>query len=115
MKCLKVKGGKIISQQGAGSRELTKKKGCPYVVARYSRKQTHQKDSVNSGVQCITPVGLRQSFFFSQGPQLTFVTTLYTLSVCALTHIPRFLKLAKENIRRRYNQVIVKIHNLKAN
>ena len=70
---------------------------------------------MNSGVQFIAPVGLRQSFLFSQGPQLTFVTTLYTLSVCALTHIPRFLKLAEENIRRRYNQVIVKIHNLKPN
>ena len=64
-------------------------------------------------MQFIAPVGLRQSFLFSQGPQLTFVTTLYTLS--ALTHILRFLKLAEENIRRRYNQVIVKIHNLKAN
>ena len=52
-----------------------------------------QKDSVDSGVQFITPVGLRQSFLFSQGPWLTFVKTLYTLSVLRKPTSPNSLNL----------------------
>ena len=51
---------------------------------------------MDSGVQFITLAGLRQSFVFSQGPQLTFVKTLHNLSVRAQAPIPKFLKLAWE-------------------
>ena len=36
---------------------------------------------MDSGVQFITPVGPRQGFLFSQGPQQIFVKILYTLTV----------------------------------
>ena len=68
---------------------------------------------MDSGVQFITPAGLRKSFLFSQGPRLTFVKTLYTLSVHAQAPIPKFLKPSLENVKERYNQVIAMIHNQK--
>ena len=68
---------------------------------------------MDSGVQFITPAGPRQSFLSSQGPQQTFVKILYTLSVCALTHIPKFLKPSLENVKERYSHVTVMIYNLK--
>ena len=49
---------------------------------------------MNSGVWFVTPVGLRQSFLFSQGPQPTFVRTLYTLSVLLKPTSPNSLNLA---------------------
>ena len=73
-----------------------------------------QNDSVDSGEQFVTPEGPRQSFLLSQGPRLIFVpTTFYTQSVHAQAHIPRFLKSALENVRKRYKQVTVMIHILK--
>ena len=53
-----------------------------------------QKDSVDSGVQFITPMGPRQTFLFSQGPQPTFVKTLYTLRVLLKPTPPNSLNLA---------------------
>ena len=70
-----------------------------------------QKDSVDSRVQLIIPVGPRQSFLFSQGPLPTFVKTLYTLSVCAQAPTPRFLKRSLGNVKGRYNQVTAMIPN----
>ena len=60
--------------------------------SKRSRKQT-QKDSVDSGVQFITPAGPRQTFLFSQGPRPTFVKTLYTLSVLLKPTPPNSLNL----------------------
>ena len=71
------------------------------------------QDSVGSGVQFIMLVGPRQSFFFSQGPQNTFMKTLYILGVCAQVHIPKFLKPRLENVKGEYNQVVDMIHNQK--
>ena len=68
---------------------------------------------MDRGVQFITPAGPRQSFLFSQGPQPTFVKTLYTLSVRAQAHIPKFLKPSLESVKGRYNQVTAMIHNQK--
>ena len=70
-----------------------------------------QKDSVDGGVQFITPAGPRQSFLFSQGPRPTFVKTLYTLSVCAQAPTPRFLKPSLGNVKGRYSQVTAMINN----
>ena len=68
---------------------------------------------MDRGVQFITPAGPRQSFLFSQGPQPTFVKTLYTLSVRAQAHTPKFLKPSLENVKERYSQVTVMIQNLR--
>ena len=59
-----------------------------------------QKDSVDSGVQFITLVGLRQSFLFSQGPRLTFVKTLDTLSVLRKPTSPNSLNLGWKVLKR---------------
>jgi len=59
------------------------------VVATHSGNKLTPKDNADSGVQFITPVGPRQSPF-SQGPQLVFMKTLYSLSVYAQTHLPQF-------------------------
>ena len=72
-----------------------------------------QKDSVDSGVQFITPAGPRQSFLLSQGPRPIFVKTLYTLSVCPQAPIPKFLKPNLESVKGKYNQVTAMIHNQK--
>ena len=61
------------------------------VVATRSRKQT-QKGNADSGVQFITPTGPRQSLLLAKDPRPVFVETLYTLSVCAQTHLPKFLE-----------------------
>ena len=52
-----------------------------------------QKDSVDRGMQFITPAGPRQSFLFSPGPQPTFVKTLYTLIVPLKLTSPNSLNL----------------------
>ena len=68
---------------------------------------------MDSGLQFITLAGPRQSFLCSQGPLLTFVKALSTLSVCAQAHLPKFLKPSLENIKGRYNQVTAMIRNQK--
>ena len=68
---------------------------------------------MDSGVQFITPAGARKSFLFSQGPRPTFVKTLYTLSVHAQAHIPKFLKPSLESVKSRYDQVTALTHNQK--
>ena len=68
---------------------------------------------MDSGVQFITLVGPRQSFLFSQGPQLTFVKTLHNLSVRAQAPIPKFFKHSLENVKGRCNPVTAMIHNQK--
>ena len=69
-----------------------------------SRNKLTRKDAADNGVQFITPAGPRQSFPFSQRPQPVFVTTLYTISVYAQVHIPKFLETSLDNIKERYNQ-----------
>ena len=49
-----------------------------------------QRDSAESGVQLITPAGPRRSLLLAKDPQPVFVKTLYTLSVHAQTHLPKF-------------------------
>ena len=68
---------------------------------------------MDSRVHFITIAGLRQSFLFSQGPRPIFVKTLYTLSVRAQVHIPKFLSPTLQNVKGRYNQVTVMFHNQK--
>ena len=49
-----------------------------------------QRDNAVSGEQFITPSGPRQSLLLAKDSGQFFVKTLYTLSVCAQTHLPRF-------------------------
>ena len=54
-------------------------------------KKLTQKDDADSGVQFITPAGPRQSLLLAKDPDRpVFVKTLYTLSVRAQTHLPKF-------------------------
>ena len=62
-----------------------------------------QKDNADSGVQFIIPAGPRQSPL-SQGPQPVFVKILYTLSVRAQTHLPKFLETSLDKVKERYDQ-----------
>ena len=62
-----------------------------------------QKDNTDSEVPFMTPVGPRQSPL-SQGPRPAFVKTLYTLSVCAQTHFPKFPETSLNKGKERYNQ-----------
>ena len=41
---------------------------------------------------------------FSQGPRPVFVKTLYTLSVRAQTHLPKFSETSLNKRKERYNQ-----------
>ena len=64
------------------------------VVATSFGKQT-QKDNADSGVAFITPAGpSRAESPLSQGPRLTFVKTLYILSVLLKPTSPNPLNLA---------------------
>ena len=62
-----------------------------------------QKDDADSGVQFITRWA-QGRVSFSQGPQPVFVKTLYTLSVHAQTHLPKFPETILNKGRERYNQ-----------
>ena len=46
----------------------------------------------------------------NQGPQPVFVKTLYTLSVCAQTHLPKFLETSLDTVKERYDQSEPMIH-----
>ena len=61
-------------------------------------KKLTQKDNADSGVQFITLVGQRQ------GLQPVFVKTLYTLSVCAQTHLPKFPETSLNKGKEKYNK-----------
>ena len=62
-----------------------------------------QKENADSGVQFIPLGGPRQSPL-SQGPQPVFVKILYTLSVHAQTHLPKFPETSLNKEKERYNQ-----------
>ena len=62
-----------------------------------------QKDNAESGVQFITSRA-QDRVSFSQGPQPVFVKTLYTLSVHAQTHLPKFPETSPNKGKERYSQ-----------
>ena len=55
------------------------------------------KDDADSGGQFITPVGPRQSLLLAKDPDQYFAKTLYTLSIGAQTHLPKFLETSLNN------------------
>ena len=56
-----------------------------------------------SGGQFITPAA-QGSLLLAKGPRPVFVKTLYTLSVLAQTHLPKFLETSLDKVRERYDQ-----------
>ena len=63
-----------------------------------------QKDSADSGVQFITPAGPRQSFLLAKDPDQGPYIPLYTLSVPAQTHLPKFPETSLNKGKERYNE-----------
>ena len=63
-----------------------------------------QRDNADSEVQFITPAGPKTESPLSQGPRLIFVKILYTLSVRAQTHLPKFSETSLNKGKERYNQ-----------
>ena len=76
-----------------GSSVMVHGLGCPTacgVVATCSGTQTHPEGQCRYGVQFITPTRPKAESPLSQGPRPVFLKTLYSLSVCAQTNLPKF-------------------------
>ena len=74
------------------------------VVATHSRKQTHSEGQRRYWNVVYYTEGPKSESPLSQGPQLVFVKTLYTLSVHAQTHLPKFSETSLNKGKERYNQ-----------
>ena len=74
------------------------------VAATPSWKQTHSEGQCRQWSAVYYTGGPQAESPLSQGPRLTFVTTLYTLSVHAETHLPKFPETSLNKGRERYNQ-----------
>ena len=75
------------------------------VIATRSGKQAHLEGWCRQWSVVYYTRGPNTESPLSQGPQTVFVKTLYTLSVCAQTHLPNSLKLVWTKEKERYNQV----------
>ena len=70
-----------------------------------------QKDNADSRLQFITPVGTRQSLFLAKDPdQFLWKPDIYTLSVRAQIHLPKFPETSLNKGKERYNQNYPMIH-----
>ena len=69
----------------------------------HSKAKLTQKDDGDSEVVYYTG-GPKAESPLSQGPQPVFVKTLYTLSVRAQTHLPKFPETSLNKGKERYNQ-----------
>ena len=74
------------------------------VGATHSRKQTHSEGQCREWSAVYYTGGPKAESPLSQGPQAAFVTTLYTLSVHAQTHLPKFSETTLNKGKERYNQ-----------
>ena len=74
------------------------------VVAMHSGKQTHSEGQCRWWSAVYYTGSPKAESPLSQGPQPVFVKTLYTLSVCAQTHLPKFPETSLNKGRERYNQ-----------
>ena len=75
-----------------------------YVVAMHSGKQTHSEGQCRQWSAVYYTGGPKAESPLSQGPRHIFVKTLYILSVCAQTHIPKFSETSLNKEKERYNQ-----------
>ena len=76
----------------------------PSAVATRSGKQTHSEGQCRQWSAVYYTGGPKAESPLGQGPQPVFVKTLYTLSVCAQTHLPKFLETSLDKVKERYNQ-----------
>ena len=79
------------------------KTGNDTVVAARSRKQTHSGQCRQWSAVYYTG-GPKAEAPLSQGPRPVFVKTLYTVSVLAQTHLPKFLETSLDKVKERYDQ-----------
>ena len=69
------------------------------VVAACSGKQTHSEGQCRYWSAVYYTGEPKVESPLSQGPQPVFVKTLYTLSVLAQTHLPKFLETSLDKVR----------------
>ena len=74
------------------------------VVAMHSGKQTHSEGQCKQWSAVYYTGRPEAGSPLSQGPQQVFVKTLYTISVRAQTHLPKFPETSLNKGRERYNQ-----------
>ena len=76
----------------------------PNVVAMRSGKQTHSEGQCKWWSAVYHTSGPKAESPLSQGPRPVFVKILYTLSVRAQTHLPKFLETSLDKVKERYDQ-----------
>ena len=74
------------------------------VVAMRSGKQTHSEGQCREWSAVYYTRGPKAESPLSQGPRPVFVKTLYTVSVPAQTHHPKFPETSLNKGKERYNQ-----------
>ena len=74
------------------------------VVAMCSGKQTHSEGQCREWSAVYYTGGPKAESLLSQGPRPVFVKTLYTLSVHAQTHLPKFPETSLNKGKERYNE-----------
>ena len=70
----------------------------------HSRKQTHSEGQCRQWSAVYYTCGPKAESPLNQGPRPVFVKTLYTLSVCAQTHLPKFPETSLNKGKERYNE-----------
>ena len=86
------------------TRDPFKKIGDINVVATRSRKQILSEGQCRQWSAVYYTGGPKAESPLSQGPRPVFVKTLYTLSVRAQTHLPKFLETSLDKVTERYGQ-----------
>ena len=74
------------------------------VVATRSGKHTHSEGQCRKWSAVYYTGGPKAESLLSQGPQPVFLKTLYTLSVRAQTHLPKFPETSLNKGKERYDQ-----------
>ena len=78
---------------------------------RVPRNKLTQKDNADPGVQLITQASPRQSLLLAKDPdQFLWKPDIYTLSVRAQIHLPKFPETSLNKGKERYNQNYPMIH-----
>ena len=75
-----------------------------FIVATRSRKQTHSEGQCRQWTAVYYTGGAKSESPLSQRPRPVFVKTLYTLSVHAQIHLPKFPETSLYKGKERYNQ-----------
>ena len=74
------------------------------IVATRPGKQTHSEGQCKYRSAVYYTGRPKAESPLSQGPRPVFVKTLYTLSVLAQAHLPKFLETSLDKVKGRYNQ-----------